>query len=90
MTEARVITGLKMALDAVDADTQDRYTQAMIKRATEIVARSRAADMPDLSSDKMREEAGAIRDGQSADRKALRELVEAKLRIFNPDYLTQK
>lgn len=90
MSEARVITGLKMALEASDSQTQDRYIQAMIKRARAVIARSEAGDLPDLGSTDMREQAKAIRHREGADRKRLRDLVEAKLRVFNPDYVSKK
>lgn len=90
MSEARVITGLKMALEASDPDTQDRYIQAMTKRAKEIITRSAGENLSGPSASEMRQQAKMIRNRQQVDPTALRELVAAKLRIFNPDYFTKR
>ncbi len=90
MSEARMIKGLKMALEASDAETQDRYTQAMRKRASEIIARSEDGGLVDVSPEQRREQAKAIRARTPVDRSALRDFVTVKLRIFNPDFLTEQ
>jgi len=92
MSLTRMTTALKLALKTTDQTDESRYTTAMKRRANDILDRADTNPIPDgLLPKRPNDLASSIRQNgnQNIDLHQLRNYVQAKLAISNPDSLTK-